>query len=427
MTFPRVARPGRAAGAASAQCRRRSLLIRAWSLGVLGGSVLVAGCGLDSELPPNPVAIVAITVSSRVEFPGGETEERRRLVDGEASDPEWNQIPYFHIAMGPENGNQGGSFVASVKAARDSTRLYLLVQWPDDAPNRLGPRLRWDPATSLAPTGCDSLLVRCSWTLIEDDEDRLAIMWDMGSAGDASGTFRDNGCQVACHGNMHPLTGKVDIWQWRAARTNPIQFPFFGGGRRVGFADDGYADGGGRVDDPGSSFFRSNIQMVNCGSGRQGPRPLEIPDVLDVDGRPTNEDNDNMLPCDYINDATAFSFNFCERINPCRQFEQEEVVDWVEGDDVSATLLSRPANEAARRSRHDVEARGRWTDVTEGGTPKGVWTLELSRALRVAHSEDIDFDVNRIEPYTMAIAIMNNNGRIHAGSPPIQVLFNPNP
>jgi len=391
---------------------------------VLAAAVaLFIGCGLDG-LPPNPTLITAVPVAKRVRLPDGETEERRRLVDGVATDPEWNEVPYHHIAMGPENGNQGGNFIASVKVAHDSTRIYVLVQWPDEEPDRLGPRLIWDPGTSLAPTGCDSLLVRCNWRLSSDDEDRLAIMWDMGSARDQSGTFRDRGCQVACHGNMHPLNGAVDIWQWRAARTNPIQFQR-SGALRVGFADDGYADSGGRIDDPGSGFFRNNYTLINCSGGGRAPRPLKIPDALDEDGRPSIRDNDFMRPCEYVFDASASPLNTCSRRNPCRQFEQEDVLDWVEGDDLSATLLSRPASEGARQSRHNVEARGQWVGIFGGSVLKGTWSLEMSRLLSVGNPEDIDFNLNQAEPYSMAIAIMNNAGRVHAGSPVIQIRFQP--
>ncbi len=427
MTLPRVLRPGRSAGTMCARSRQRSYPIPALLVAVALSLSWVEGCGLSGGLPPNPIVIVATPVPRRVELPGGGTEERRRLVDGDATDPEWAEVPYFYAAMGPENGNGGGSFVASIKVAQDSVRLYMLIQWPDQNPDRLGPRLVWDSNTALSPIGCssqDSVLLNCEWTLTDDDEDRVAVMWDKGDAADGSGTFRDRGCQVACHGNMHPASGSVDIWHWRAARTNPIQYPLIAG-LRVGFADDGYADANGRVDDPGAPFFRSNVRMVTCAGGRRVPRPLKIPVALDDDGRPSVRGNDNMRPCEYIFDSNARDFTLCSRENPCRQFEQSDVVDWVQGDDLSATLLSRPANEAARRSRHDVEARGQWVGVGQGGAFKGVWTVEMSRLLATGHPEDLDFDVNRTEPYTVAIAIMNNNGEIHSGSPPIQVHLRP--
>jgi hypothetical protein len=422
VTLIRAPRPRRAGSFPPAPGRNRGF--PALAILVAAAAASFSGCGLDGSLPQNPTLITALPVATRVALPGGGTEERRRLVDGAATDPEWNQVPYNYIAMGPEYGNQGGSFVASVKVAHDSTRLYLLVQWPDQEPNRLGPRLVWDPYRRLSPTGCDSLIVGCVWRLNPEDEDRLAIMWDMGNARDASGTFKDNGCQVACHGNMHPLSGAVDIWQWRAARTNPIQFPLTPT-HRVGFADDGYADSGGRVDDPGLGFFRSNIEMIDCEGGGQAPRPLRVPDALDSDGRPTIRDNDFMRPCEYIFEPGSLGLNFCSRRNPCRQFEQEDDLDWLEEDELSATLLNRPDNEGARRSRHDVEARAQWVGIFGGQLRKGVWTLEMSRRLTTGNAEDIDFDVNRVEPYSMAIAIMDNDGRTHSGSPVIQIHFQP--
>jgi hypothetical protein len=378
----------------------------------------LTGCGLDGELPPNPVQVVALPVPRRVELPNGGTEERRRLVDGNATGPEWSAVPYTNIAMGPEFGNGGGTFLTSIKVAHDTSRVYFLIQWPDDTPDRLGPRFVYNGVC------CDSLTNGCTeWALHLDDEDRVAIMWDINGARDGAGTFRDRGCQVACHGDMHPVEGAVDIWHWRAARTNPIQFPLFGS-LRVGFADDGYADAGGRVEDPGLSLYRSNVQMVECAGGGTVARPLKVPNALDDDGRPTIQNNDFMRPCEYIFDPDAFAYGVRPRPNPCREFEQEDFLDWDEGDDLSATLLNRPANEAARQSRHDVEARGTWTGTNQGGQPtRGVWTVELSRTLNTGRPEDLGFDLSAGETYTMAIAIMNNGGTIHSGSPPIQIQF----
>ncbi|HWN80740.1 MAG TPA: hypothetical protein VNM87_01470, partial [Candidatus Udaeobacter sp.] len=112
-------------------------------LGPLGLAFLlvVAGCGLSEDLPQNPLNVVAEPVSLRVQLPNGDTIERRLLVDGDATDAEWATVPYQFIAMGPENGNGGGSFIASLKVAHDSARVYVMVQWPDDFPDNLGPRL----------------------------------------------------------------------------------------------------------------------------------------------------------------------------------------------------------------------------------------------------------------------------------------------
>jgi hypothetical protein len=54
-----------------------------------------------------------------------------------------------------------------------------------------------------------------------------------------------------------------------------------------------------------------------------------------------------------------------------------------------------------------------------------VWTVELSRLLRTGHSEDVDFERGRAEPYHMALAIMNHAGSIHSGSPVIQITLQP--
>ena len=385
----------------------------------------LAGCGLDENLPENPLQVIAQPGPLRVLLPNGDLVERRHLVDGDATDAEWATVPYQYLAMGPENGNGGGSYLASLKVAHDSTRIYLLVQWPDDAPENLGPRLVFAPNRGLDPDDCDSLLVTCSWRLEDPDEDRMAIMWDLRDAADGSGTFKERGCQVACHGSMHPLSGAVDIWQWRAARTNSIQYPLPGSNVRVGFAEDGYADASSRVLDPGDPFYRDNYRWVDCPADGRAPVPLEIPVGLDVNGQPTTRTNDNMQPCQYIYDPSGFSFSACSRNNPCRQFNQEDVETWVSGDDLAAFLTNRPVSETQRRSLHDVEARGRFVEQVQGTLERGVWTVELSRSLQTGRAEDLDFVRGRPEPYHMALAIMNHDSRIHSGSPVVQITIQP--
>jgi hypothetical protein len=392
---------------------------------------LVAGCSLD-DLPENPSFMTVGRVSRNVAVPGADSTWRRYLVDGFATDPEWAAVAYTYVAVGPENGNQGGSFLVALKAVYDGERVYMLVQWPDAAPDQLGPRLVWDPERNLTPTGCDTLLVDCSsWDLLDADEDRLSIMWDLGDAADGAGTFRERGCQVACHGNMHPLSGAVDIWHWRAARTNPVNYPLIGS-TRVGFADDGYADEAGRVTDQGTSFYRDNYRLVPCASGGSGPVPLKVAIALDTDRQPTTSLNDNMRPCEYVFDGSGTTsggepLDCTTRENPCREFNQEDVIEWTTGDDLSGLLLTRPFNEDARESRHDVEARGRWEAIVSPGDiqRKGTWTLEMSRLLAAGNGDDIDFDPAGQEPYYLAIAVMNNSGRIHSGSPVIELRFEP--
>lgn len=421
MSFSRVASVGHASrhnGVTLAISVRARLAALSLPILLLSLALLSGGCSLESELEPNPIAITVRPVPKRVQLPGGDSEERRRLVDGFATDPEWRDIPYTHIAVGPEYGNQGGSFLASVKVVHDSTRIYFLVEWPDQTPNRLGPRLIWQLGNFPLPDDCDSLAIDRAWRLTSDDEDRLSIMWDMGDARDSRGTFREVGCAVACHGNMHPTSGSVDIWQWRAARTNPLQFPLTSS-RRVGFADDGYADGGGRINDPGRSFYRENYRLIPDITGELVPAPLGLP-AADF------TTNDRMRPCEYVYEPRAVDFSCNTRDNPCRVVEQEQVTEWVQGDDLSAFLLYRPLDEVSRESRHDVEARGRFNlFISGGGFRKGTWTLEMSRLLRVGRSEDLDFDLNRAEPYHMAIAIMDNTGRIHSGSTVIEIRFQP--
>jgi hypothetical protein len=173
--------------------------------------------------------------------------------------------------------------------------------------------------------------------------------------------------------------------------------------------------------DPGTPFYRDNFRYVDCGGGERAPVPLEIAIALDNNNQPTTRINDFMRPCEYIYDPAGAGFSECSRENPCRQFNQDDVERWVSGDDVAAFLTNRPAGEPQRQSLHDVEARGRWVGEAQGG----VWTVEMSRTLRTGRSEDRDLLVGTAEPYYMALAIMNHAGRIHSGSPVMQITLRP--
>jgi hypothetical protein len=391
---------------------------------VLGASLLAVLLSVGCSLDENPLKIDRIDVqvtrgSFLVDVPGSIATERRFLVDGLATDPEWGTAPYYYVSMSPEQGTGGGTFTTALKVVTDSVRIYFLVQWPDLSDNDLGPRLIFDSDQPISGN-CDPQLETCVWRLTDEDEDRIAFMFDMGDARDSRGTFAELGCQVACHGNMHPIWGEVDIWHWRAARTNPLQFPLIAG-VRVGFADDEHADGDGRAPDTGTPFFSDNFEMIDCGDGTSGPRPLKVADALDADGQPSTRDNDFLQPCSFISQRAGLGYNLCSTRNPCRLFEQEEVEVWVEGDDMSAFLLERPGQvlgssvNIPRESRHDVEARGRWEF--------GVWTLEMSRPLATGRDDDVRFDIEPGSTTTFSMAIMNNAGDTHSGSPVIHLRF----
>jgi hypothetical protein len=49
----------------------------------------------------------------------------------------------------------------------------------------------------------------------------------------------------------------------------------------------------------------------------------------------------------------------------------------------------------------------------------------MSRLLNTGRAEDRDFRVGTAEPYYMALAIMNHDGRIHSGSPVMQITLRP--
>jgi len=117
-----------------------------------------------------------------------------------------------------------------------SGQITITATWPDVTRNDRRAEWAFDGA---------------EWTQAADEEDRLAIIWDLqGDHFASSGT-----CALMCHSPLKYTApgSKVDAWHWKATRTNP-----------AGFADDQWWDDGelgtvsGRHNDTGTAPYRSN-------------------------------------------------------------------------------------------------------------------------------------------------------------------------
>lgn len=112
------------------------------------------------------------------------------------------------------------------------------------------------------------------WTLQLND-DKIAVMWDItdaagnGGANSPGGRFAARGCAITCHGagKMYPDSGRTDLWVWNTSRGNPF-----------GYVTDQYTDSiflpAGIKDDDQEKFENENwLVTARC------PRPRYIFDA----------------------------------------------------------------------------------------------------------------------------------------------------
>ncbi len=254
--------------------------------------------------------------------------------DGVAGDTEWGEpstIPLTPVLSG------GGPTEATVRAAYDHIYIYFQVIWED-------------------PTNTENIHKK-TWTYDADsdtwsqseNEDRVYFLWNI----DAQ-DFGD-GCAVYCHvewdidshmGTNNP-GDTLDVWHWKAARTNPL-----------GHADDKYwAD----LSKAAVFYYDSGIvertRIADSGSGfDSGNKNASIPLYMNEGDPGTNYD---FL---FVDDAVPF----------------DPDVVWSDGDTVPGYVLSEGTG-----SESDVEAIGKYSD--------GVWVVEFRRALFTGNPDDAVF------------------------------------
>ncbi|MCX5800559.1 MAG: ethylbenzene dehydrogenase-related protein [Candidatus Eisenbacteria bacterium] len=342
--------------------------------------VLVLGIGCSEKSTWSVPGVVLESVFT--------TEPPR--IDGKALDREWFSAPELMVAVGDNNGNGGGSFYVRIKSVYTAyDTVYFLLQWADAEESAYPDRLIYcgEPWRERSCASDLGLVQSSSWTRRPweiENEDRAAFMFEITPASDASGTFASRGCSVACHGNMHPTAGKLDVWYWMAVRTN-----------QVSRCDDMRADSAGLAGDTGDGTWRINWRD-----------PTFVPKYL------AQGDNGGLSPAKCIYDPGIFGrgFNQCDTINPYSGLAWGDTLNPEGFDYVPAYVVKWPTG-----SRGDIVAKGFWDD--------GRWTVEIKRAMRPAGHESEDVFFYPARTYNFAVAIMNGSREIHSGSDPLVLKF----
>ncbi|MEZ4653091.1 MAG: ethylbenzene dehydrogenase-related protein [Candidatus Eisenbacteria bacterium] len=411
------------------------------------GLLFVAACQDESKLTaPGEVPVDVMTATF---LPDSIFQINPIDLNGEAIEREWGgpldtELPYFQIRMSAENGSgdPGEPTYVSVKAVYTERDIYFLFRWNDTTENLMRDALY---LTKQVEPGCNADLIDpANWSFTDplrplaprNNEDRFSIAFQMTEAGDAQGTFAQDGCTVACHLDDSPAFGKpdygrLDLWQWEATRTNPVRdlysrdengtLPLRG---TPGYLEDQIIDPvTGLSYDPGTPPWRFNF----AGSSAL---PLEIyrrrddPFFNPTDPGCTNDFGEgcrinNGLELYYIwredlrNQIAAFAE--CDSTNFAALPQGTEPRPWRIGDAVSGYWYTYPSG-----SRADVHGKAALDEDA------GIWTLECGRPLDTRDpANDVIFSGVPGEEVVFSIAIFDNSGTVHWGSGPQRLKFGP--
>lgn len=241
-------------------------------------------------------------------------------------------------------------------------------------------------------------------TLGSGSEDRLALLWEIGTITN----FETQGCMVKCHpefdvaGAFLETDGEQgDIWHMKAARSLPVTEASQAGNPTInddhqatsgtftfmGFIDDKVltydeapheGDGGRHGDDGGSTYGN------NRNSAQTGP--------LYIESNPADYIDAMVLTQAEIDDNQALTI---------ASASAEDVADaWAKYDAFGAVIPERVLRPPTG-SRADVMQAAVWED--------GTWHTEISRALVTGNSDDVQFDDMGMM-YRFGVSLMDDSG-----------------
>jgi hypothetical protein len=282
--------------------------------------------------------------------------ETAPTIDGVANEAVWNEA----TAVTTSNGVQlksvyNGDEVFFLAVWSDSTKSITKKDWMFDDPE-------WDPESS--------------------NEDSLAFNWNID---DSVANFNSDGCTVLCHPPLMRTNGateKIDVWQWRAARSNPS-----------GWTVDKWMDDTGRHDDDrDSGGLEDNKQELDFVDDPEDHTDVPLywePNAIGDDAKSITQ---TEIDSGETRTITEIYTNGSMKDEDGTTIPQSTVIPFY--------YQSRPTG-----SRGDIAAKG----VHAGGK----WTLEFSRKFTTGFSDDVRFN-DLDKSYYFGIAVHNqNDGRDH--------------
>lgn len=261
------------------------------------------------------------------------------VLDGVLSTNEWNAT-----SITTSTG-------VTLNAMADGQYLYMSATWNDATENIYKNKLSYDGST---------------WTK-SGDEDRIAFIFDSGLNGTDGGN-----CATMCHVPvMSTNGGTVDLWHWKAVRSNPM-----------GFVDDTYIDSVDRHGDPGTGATSDNTLVFGHPSFMSVNDPHANVDFLLKDDAALNAFDPYGVMTTYSK-TTSTSFDSLASFNS--------------GDFIPGYVLRVPSGDRA-----SVMAAGKWSN--------GVWTVEFKKPYG---GSEYDFVVAPGTFVSFTYEIFDNEGADH--------------
>lgn len=435
--------------------RRFAALSAGVGLGcALTAGLFGAGCQDTDLLKPGSIETNVLTAHY---IPNASFDNNPIELNGEVKEAEWGgpldrDITFHQIRMSRDDGagDPGEPIFVAMKAIYTDSDLYFLVQWIDGEANEMkdatyyyGPDLFPDTLGLYTGRCPDFLVSDQTWSRIPpggtrpEDEDRMTLCFEIEPTSDEKGTFREQGCQVACHVGQNPAwgapaAGRLDVWMWLSTRTNLLRdlydrrenanAPLRG---TPAYLDDFVSDPvAGLTADPGTAGWRQNWEDGHTYPSRvyrPGDDPLGTgqPNCRNDFGEECRANN--RLPVFYpfqeSADRFVFPFGACDTVNLAVLPAGREPRKWVRGDAVAGYWFTYPSG-----SRADVHGKAQFAE------PTSRWTLELGRRLRTGDDvNDVTFSGQPGDEVYFTVAVANNSGTVHWGSGPQRLRFGAKP
>lgn len=345
----------------------------------------------------------------------------------------------------------------TMKAAYDDSNLYLLAEWTDSKVNAEDGSWLWNASTDPLKTGVSS----DGWTS-QRSNDGLGLAFEITPASNNIGVFNNVGCQASCHNDgggtysMRPDNGKVDIWNWNTAHTNPL-----------GYAQDLVANAAGFANDAGQNMY------VRNGTDCMGPlyeyngvqQTVKLPNgqtsILDAafyllnktsfTGNPKKGDSlyhkvffGNQGSCATCHGErgeggearSVNDFGLTKKTRATMIADMDNESDMVpywsilnnsQRDDIIAYLRGLAGVpgyyiQSPTESCADVKAYSNITPIDISNAQSATknvharYQVLLVRKLKTNNSDDIQFDLPANKVYKFGVAIMDNDRKNHIGS-----------
>lgn len=409
-------------------------------------------------------------------------DDRLPIVDGIAQDQEWAAAEPLFVRMTGANGTGGDDFFVEIRAVwtdegkffGGSNRIYFLLRYADSNPNpdnfdlegpadllvygtfdsfgNLVPSPIPQDDTSVNPPVSDSVILDpASWTRLNPNgrEDQILLLLaeekeeaPLDLVGAGRSVMGVIGPEAPAN-HVVSGAGNIDVWMWRASRTNRHPVPQFARWgdfipgtanpligecdaprpettrfpNTSGFCEDLWIDASGSmVKDLGREPFVKNFR-------NRDPVPDRITQPIPPGRDPESEGI--LINCGLPKNlvlwwATSKGFQLGDDIATSRpgntprrwsDFPPPGGIDYVQGWGIQTPT----------GSARDVRARA----VHEENEEKGflVRSLEIMRNLDTGNGDDLVFEPGKA--YRIVLGIFNGSGTRASGSTEIRLIFQP--